>query len=83
MLFLLLFELSIIFGFLLDLLLADPPKMPHPVVIIGRCITALEKGLRKAFPKTPGGERAAGRVMAAIIVIVTYAVTMACASLPG
>ena len=76
MLFLLLFELSIIFGFLLDLLLADPPKMPHPVVIIGKCITVLEKALRKTFPKTPAGERAAGRVMAAIITVLTYAVTM-------
>ena len=76
MLFLLLFELSIIFGFLLDLLLADPAKMPHPVVIIGRCITALEKGLRRAFPKTPGGERAAGRLMAGIITAGTYVVTM-------
>ena len=51
MLFLLLFELSIIFGFLLDLLFADPAKLPHPVVIIGRCITLLEKALRKIFPK--------------------------------
>ena len=76
MLFLLLFELSILFGFLLDLLFADPPKMPHPVVIIGKGSTALEKALRKIFPKTAGGERAAGRVMAAIITILTYAVTM-------
>ena len=76
MLFLLLFELSILFGFLLDLLFADPPKMPHPVVIIGKGITVLEKALRKIFPKTAGGERAAGRVMAAIITILTYAVTM-------
>ena len=76
MLFLLLFELSIIFGFLLDLLFADPAKLPHPVVIIGKGITALETGLRKAFPKSPGGERAAGRVMAGIIVVVTYIVTM-------
>ena len=76
MLFLLVFELSILFGFLLDLLFADPPKIPHPVVIIGKGITALEKALRKIFPKTAGGERAAGRVMAAIITILTYAVTM-------
>ncbi len=76
MLFLLLFELSIIFGFLLDLLFADPAKLPHPVVIIGKGITLLERCLRKIFPKTDGGERAAGRTMAAVIVVVTYAVTM-------
>ena len=76
MLFLLLFELSIIFGFLLDLLFADPAKLPHPVVIIGKGITVLEKALRKIFPKTVGGERAAGRLMAGIIASVTYAVTL-------
>ena len=76
MLFLLLFELSIIFGFLLDLLLADPAKMPHPVVIIGKCITAMEKCLRSVFPKTHGGERAAWRLMAGIITVGTYVVTL-------
>lgn len=76
MLFLLLFELSIIFGFLLDLLLADPAKLPHPVVIIGKGITLLEKALRRIFPKTAGGERVAGRLMAGIIVVVTYAVSL-------
>ena len=76
MLFLLLFELSIIFGFLLDLLLADPAKLPHPVVIIGKGITLLEKVLRKIFPDTQRGLRAAGRLMAGIIVAVTYVITM-------
>ena len=76
MLFLLLFELSIIFGFLLDLLFADPAKLTHPVVIIGKGITVLENALRKIFPQTAGGERAAGRLMAGIIVVVTYAVTL-------
>ena len=74
--FLLLFELSIIFGFLLDLLFADPAKLPHPVVIIGKGITLLERNLRNIFPKSPGGERAAGRVMAALIVLTTFVVTM-------
>ena len=34
-------------GFLLDLLLGDPGWMPHPVVFMGRCISALEKRLKK------------------------------------
>lgn len=76
MMFLLLFELSILFGFLLDLLFADPARLPHPVVIIGKGITLLERSLRSIFPKTPGGERAAGRVMAALIVVTTFVVTM-------
>ena len=75
MLFLLLFELSILFGFLLDLLFADPEKLPHPVVIIGRGISILEKNLRQIFPKTPKGRRAAGAVMAFLIPVSTFIVT--------
>ena len=75
MLFLLLFELSIIFGFLLDLLLADPEKLPHPVVIIGKGITFLEKHLRQIFPETQQGRRTAGAVMAALIPVTTFIVT--------
>ena len=75
MLFLLLFELSVLFGFLLDLLFADPEKLPHPVVIIGRGISFLEKHLRQIFPDTPGGRRRAGAVMAALIPVTTFVVT--------
>lgn len=34
-------------GFCLDLLLGDPAWMPHPVVLMGRCITKMEDFLRK------------------------------------
>jgi len=54
-------------GFGLDLLLGDPPWMPHPVVGMGRCITLLERVLRRAFPGTPQGELAAGAVLAAAL----------------
>ena len=74
-LFLLLFELSVLFGFLLDLLFADPEKLPHPVVIIGRGISFLEKHLRQIFPDTPRGRRRAGAVMAALIPVTTFIVT--------
>ena len=75
MLFLLLFELSIVFGFLLDLLLADPEKIPHPVVIIGKGISLLERSLRKAFADTPAGRRRAGTVMAVLIPVTVYVVS--------
>lgn len=55
---------SILFGFVLDLLLGDPPWMPHPVVAMGKGISMMEAWLRKWFPKTEKGERAAGLVMA-------------------
>lgn len=67
-------ELSILLGFLLDLLFADPAKLPHPVVIIGRGIAVLEKSLRRMFPDTPAGRRAAGTVLAVMIPATTFIV---------
>lgn len=58
---------AILCGFLIDLWLADPAWMPHPVVLMGRCITSLEKRLRAVFPKTPRGELAAGGVLALVL----------------
>lgn len=65
----------ILAGFLLDLLLGDPPWMPHPVVGMGRCISALEGLLRRRFPRTPRGELAAGTVLAALLPLGTLAVS--------
>lgn len=68
---------AIVLGFLLDLWLADPAWMPHPVVIMGKCITGLEKFLRARFPATPEGERAAGRVLAVVLPVGTLLLTAA------
>ena len=62
-------------GFLLDLLLGDPAWMPHPVVFMGRCISALERVLRRIFPRTPRGELAAGSVLAAVPPLGTLALS--------
>ena len=67
--------LAVLGGFGLDLLLADPAWMPHPVVGMGKAIAALESGLRRLFPATPAGERAAGRVLAAVLPVGTFALT--------
>ncbi|MDO5399574.1 MAG: adenosylcobinamide-phosphate synthase CbiB [Eubacteriales bacterium] len=67
--------LSVFLGFCLDLLLADPAWMPHPVIFMGKAISALEKFLRSRFPRTPAGERAAGRVLAAALPLGTLALT--------
>lgn len=48
----------------LDLLLGDPHWMPHPVRWMGKTISALERLLRRIFPKSPIGERGAGIVLA-------------------
>ena len=62
-------------GFGLDLLLGDPAWLPHPVALMGRCITALEKRLRRRFPQTPKGELWAGAVLAAALPLGTLAVS--------
>ena len=66
--------LSILIGFVLDLILGDPEWMPHPVVQLGRATTAMERRLRKWFPKTEKGERAAGRLMAFLLPFLTLIV---------
>ena len=66
---------AILCGFLLDLLLADPAWMPHPVVFMGRAITALEPRLRRLFPATPNGQLAAGTVLAAVLPLGTLVLT--------
>ena len=47
-------------GFLLDLIFGDPRWLYHPVCFIGKLISALEKLIRKVFPKTRKGELAGG-----------------------
>lgn len=54
---------AILLGFILDLLWGDPQWIPHPVVLIGRLISALERLLRRMFPATESGERLAGGVL--------------------
>ena len=39
---------AVVGGFVLDALFGDPAWLPHPVVLMGRCISRLEKFLRAA-----------------------------------
>lgn len=52
---------------LLDLILGDPHWMPHPVRWMGAMIAGLENVLRGLLPKTPGGERLGGVLMALLV----------------
>ena len=63
--------LSIFAGFLLDCLLGDPLSAAHPVVLMGKLISFLEKALRARYPKTPEGERTAGTVMALLVSLIS------------
>ena len=60
---------AVLGGFLLDAVFGDPVWLPHPVVLMGRCIAALEKRLRAALPKTPQGELAGGCIVAAVLLL--------------
>lgn len=61
-------------AFLLDLLMGDPLWLPHPVVLMGRLITWLERCLRSIFPRTRAGERRAGMVLAAALPLGTLGI---------
>lgn len=66
-------------GFCLDLAWGDPAWVPwpHPVVVMGRCITQMEGTLRRRFPPSPAGERAAGRILAAVLPLGTLSLAAA------
>ena len=61
-------------AFVLDLLLGDPRRLPHPICLIGNFISASEKFLRRIFPKTEKGEKAAGTVLWFATVMLSFSV---------
>lgn len=63
--------LAVVAGFGIDLILGDPHGFPHPVIFIGKLISCLERGLRRIFPKTVGGEKAAGAVLWLLVVVIS------------
>ena len=65
--------LPLLIGFGIDCILGDPHSLPHPVVLIGKTISMLERALRKHFPKTPRGERAAGALLWGIVAALSFA----------
>lgn len=60
---------ALVLGAGIDLLVGDPHGWPHPVVGIGKLISRGERVLRQIFPKTPGGELAAGGVLVAVVLL--------------
>ena len=66
---------AVLGGFVLDAIFGDPAWLPHPVVYMGKAISALEKGLRARLPKTPEGELWGGRILAFCLPVGTLALT--------
>lgn len=68
---------AVVLGFGLDLLLGDPRWLYHPVRLIGKLITVLERALRAIFPKTKAGERAGGLCLTLLVAGIGTAVPAA------
>jgi len=63
---------ELIIAFLLDLVLGDPPRFPHPVRWMGRLIVISERWLRR-WSSTPRAEKVAGIILAIGITGIVYA----------
>ena len=66
---------AVLGGFVLDALFGDPAWLPHPVVLMGKAISALEKRLRARLPRTPQGELLGGAVVAFTLPVGTFLLT--------
>lgn len=66
--------MALVIGFIIDFFVGDPHGFPHPIILIGKLISALDRGLRRLFPATPKGERAAGAVLWILTISVSTAV---------
>lgn len=69
--------LSIICGFILDLIFGDPHWLPHPICLIGNLISFLEKRLRSLFGPSDKGLLLGGFVMVLIVISLSFAVPAA------
>ncbi len=74
--------LQIWIAYLLDLILGDPQKLPHPVILIGKLIDKAEAFLRSRFTNV-SGEKAAGVLLTVFIVGFTYGITSLILKLAG
>lgn len=66
---------AVLGGFVLDTLFGDPPWLPHPVILMGKAISVLEKRLRARLPQTPQGELLGGAVVAFTLPVGTFLLT--------
>jgi len=65
---------AVLVGFLLDQVFGDPRSWPHPVVVIGKVITLLERKLNKGSSKT---RRRNGALLTFLVVGGSYLLTWA------
>lgn len=65
--------LALTIGFFLDLLLGDPLWLPHPIVLIGRLIAALEGRLRPLCKEDKVALLYSGGLLAATVCLLSFA----------
>lgn len=63
----------LICGFVLDLILGDPYSLPHPVRLMGKCISALEDFFRRIMPSSL---RTGGTYLALIMITLSGLIPM-------
>ena len=66
---------AMLIGFALDLLFGDPAWLPHPVVWMGRYISAFVRAVRPRFPETARGELCCGALLAVSLPVLTLALS--------
>jgi len=62
--------IALLIGWLLDLRFGDPPRLPHPIVLFGKLISAGEKRLNRG-----NGRFLKGAALAVSLILATYAAT--------
>ena len=65
--------IPLILGFILDCIIGDPYKMPHPIKLIGRLIGGLEKLVRSRMKNLRSG----GVILALTVIIMSTAAPLA------
>jgi adenosylcobinamide-phosphate synthase len=61
--------LACLTGFILDFIFGDPVWLYHPVRLMGACITALEKAVRKICGESPGKLLIGGGILWCIVLV--------------
>lgn len=63
--------MSLILGYILDLIIGDPQGYPHPIRLIGKLIEYVEKSLRKKC-ESQKDELIAGTLLWFIVVFLSF-----------
>lgn len=66
--------IAIIAGIILDFIVGDPHSIPHPVCLIGRLVSGLEKWMRACLGGTARGDRLAGTFLWILVTLISGAV---------